>query len=346
MAELGDGSSPAVRGLRRERAALAALGRVVPGSSLAAYANLFGERTDWPEELRDTPVVLDIPMGGDPDGALTLAVAARRVPRLALVIAGEGTGSGRRARFARWLLDALGRPEVVVVEGVASGERRLPFDALVPGAGERQPADLVRAVRAVCAAAGGRPVRWVGLGPLHDLAHLLDRAPAVVPRLRLTQTAVAPRSPGGVEDGGDPDAEFGGLAGAVAAGRLAEPEIVTAAVAGASEIAVSPDGPVRRVLGAGRARWAAELAAHLDRWFEGSASPIAPHGVLALSAALDLPFVLSAPAGAVFDVAGQVERSAGEGVMLRLSVSARGAALSRWLVESLDPARSPARCAG
>lgn len=59
-----------------------------------------------------TPLILDTDIGGDPDDAIAVALAARRFPERALVITTDEHRGGR-ARFARQFLDLLGRPEVV-----------------------------------------------------------------------------------------------------------------------------------------------------------------------------------------------------------------------------------------
>ncbi|SBW21660.1 hypothetical protein FDG2_2080 [Candidatus Protofrankia californiensis] len=65
------------------------------------------------------PMVLAVAgVGGDPGGAIGVALAALREPLLALVIT-IGDGDGERARFTRYLLDLLGRSDVAVVAGAA-----------------------------------------------------------------------------------------------------------------------------------------------------------------------------------------------------------------------------------
>jgi hypothetical protein len=70
------------------------------------------------------PMIVDTDIGGDPDDTVALVVAARRVPELALVITSDEYG-GERARFLRYLLDLVGRPDVKVVAGSDLGNSRL-----------------------------------------------------------------------------------------------------------------------------------------------------------------------------------------------------------------------------
>jgi hypothetical protein len=66
--------------------------------------------------MSPTAVIIDTDIGGDPDDAIALVLAARRLPELALVVTCDELG-GERARFARHLLDLLGRGDVPVVAG-------------------------------------------------------------------------------------------------------------------------------------------------------------------------------------------------------------------------------------
>lgn len=69
-----------------------------------------------PDDLPGSPVIIDTDLGGDPDDAVALVVAARRVPELTLVTTGDEV-HGERARFARHFLDLLGRSDVATVAG-------------------------------------------------------------------------------------------------------------------------------------------------------------------------------------------------------------------------------------
>lgn len=112
-----------------------------------------GQGASWPQNLRGTPVVVDTDIGGDPDDAIALAAAVRAVPDLALVLTndetGGATGYGRRARFARFLLDRMGRQDIRVAAGHSVGDSRYYcVGSLVPAEVPAQPTDVVGAVSA------------------------------------------------------------------------------------------------------------------------------------------------------------------------------------------------------
>jgi pyrimidine-specific ribonucleoside hydrolase len=151
----------------------------------AGLAASSGAAGPLPPPLTGTPIILDVDAGGDPDDAITVACAAR-LPELKLVLTADEI-DGERARFVRYLLDLLGRPEVSVVAGADLGNRRYwVVDGMTPAAVASQPDDVLGAVRAVCAASD-RPVRWVGCGPMTTLAHILRTAPELAERLVITQ---------------------------------------------------------------------------------------------------------------------------------------------------------------
>lgn len=131
-------------------------------------------------------VVIDTDLGHDPDDAVALALAARLVARLVVVTADES--GGRRARFARRLLDALGRADVPVIAGTASGtggEQRFLLDAYI-SAIPAQPDGLVETLARLTGEAVG-PIVWVGQGPMTNLATVLTVVPELADRIHLFQ---------------------------------------------------------------------------------------------------------------------------------------------------------------
>jgi len=301
------------------------------GTPFDDWVDRFGPDTDWPENLSTAPLIVDIPIGSDPHDALALAAVARTEPQLALVVTSAETGAngtpGERARFARWLLDELGRPDIAVAAGKSAqpGPSGL-VDRLVPAEVQPQPTDVVAAVTKVCATTAG-PVRWVGLGCMTNLATVIGRFPELGHRFRVIQ----------LETVSEHD-----LAAFVLAGPhpLPPPEIITAEVASDPAIVVDRDSELYRLLAMPQApTWAAALSALLDRWFSESTPGSRQSAALALSAALDLPFVLSADAEIAVDGTGRIRPISGEGTPARVSQSAFHQGLMAWLIRSLDPDR-------
>src|SRR5579875_1010448 len=141
---------------------------------------------DLPLTPRTLPIILDTEIGGEPDDAMALIIAARELPELALVVTTDEL-NGERARFARFLLDQAGRADVAVVAGRQLSSTA-PFfahgltpDWVAPPSGE-----VTRAVAEAAARSGGA-ARWIGLGPLSNLASLLARQPGLARRLFVTQ---------------------------------------------------------------------------------------------------------------------------------------------------------------
>ncbi|WP_228823296.1 nucleoside hydrolase [Nocardia blacklockiae] len=238
--------------------------------------------------LARAPIILDLDIGGDPDDAFTLLCAAL-LPELVLVVTSDEIG-GERARFARWLLDLLGRPDVQVVAGAdLDNTRYWVVDGLTPPDIPAQSRDLLGAVRAVCAAAGGL-VRWVGCGPLTNLAHVLLGFPELGERLVITQMggAVRYRDPTRAEH----NFRLDPAAARFVVATAADLTLVLSDVTFRDEIAIYPGHPVYQLLIAAGTLWATVLAVHLDRWaerFDGRTSK--QHDPLTLTVALLLGFV-------------------------------------------------------
>ena len=131
-------------------------------------------------------MIIDSDVGGDPDDSVALVVAGLRVPELKLVVTSDEVG-GERARFARYLLDLVGRSDVKVVAGADLGNTRLYFvDGMVPADVPKQGTDVVGAIAEVCATTPGQ-VRWVGMGPLSNLLALQSARPELVAKMAVTQ---------------------------------------------------------------------------------------------------------------------------------------------------------------
>jgi inosine-uridine nucleoside N-ribohydrolase len=155
-----------------------------------------GARIAVPAQVPRLPVIIDTEIGGEPDDAISLVIAARELPELALVVTCDEI-SGQRARFARFLLDSLDRPDVPVVAGGQLSTTPCYFaDGLTPPDVASQPGDVALAVASVCDRGGGW-ARWIGLGPLTNPAAVLAADPSLAWRLSITQL-------GGALGGGRP----------------------------------------------------------------------------------------------------------------------------------------------
>jgi pyrimidine-specific ribonucleoside hydrolase len=261
---------------------------------------------DLQPSLGALPVILDTEIGGEPDDAMALVIAARELPELALVVTSDELGGGQRARFARYLLDTAGRADVAVVAGHQLSANPSYFaDGLTPDWVRPASGDVARAVAEVCARSGG-VARWIGLGPLSNLAALLAREPGLARRLFVTQLtgtwsefdqALPPRN-----FRLDPAAASQVLA-SVHHLRLVSYELLAG-----QQAQLTAASPVIRELAAGApSSWAALLAAHCSQFFARYHPAVIPGGPLALAAALRLGFAPFVPARVTIDNSGWIK---------------------------------------
>ncbi|MEU7844715.1 hypothetical protein AB0B39_27550 [Micromonospora sp. NPDC049114] len=148
---------------RQDYEALSTVGELFPGTALAESSRQLGQGGDWPENLSETPLVIDAASAWGPGTVLAVAAAARAVPQLALVLVADEPARSA----ARRLLDAAGRAEVTVVN---------------------RPPDVSSVVRSACGDSG-QPIRWVSFGEPLRLAQLIQHDPDLAGRLRVTQAA-------------------------------------------------------------------------------------------------------------------------------------------------------------
>lgn len=284
-----------------------------------------------PPRVHGTPIILDTDVGGDPDDAIALTCAARQ-PELALVITADENG-GQRAQFARHLLNLLGRFDVPVVAGADLGNTRYwVVDGMTPSTIAPQSGDILRAVTEICAATHG-PVRWIGCGPLTNLAHVLRTVPDLAEQLVVTQMggAINYRDPSRAEHNFrlDPDAARYVVA------TVPELTLVLSDVTFTEEMEIDAGTGVYKTLSATDApAWAALLATHLDRWFALRHPASKQHDPLTLTVGLDLPFVdLSRP---TITVAGDARMSMDPaGHPTWVTIDADYPAFWRWLTTQL-----------
>lgn len=289
-----------------------------------------------------SPLILDTDIGGDGDDAIAVAVAAFAAPELALVITTD-EHNGERARFARHFLDLLGREDVAVVAGADLGNTRyLSIDGLVPDSVAAQPVDVHDAVTAVLGASTGS-VRWVGMGPMTNLAALLAADPHLGERLRVTQMggAINYRKPDQAEHNFrlDPTA-----ARAVLAAGL-QVQLVISDTTFTDELAIDAQSPLYESLAGEAPPWAELLRGHLDLWFSRFYPSTLQHDALTLSVALELPFVGLTRAVVTLDQAARMSHDP-DGMPVWISARALYAPFMDWLLRQLTDAEAPVGAAG
>ena len=278
------------------------------------------------------PMVIDSDNGGDPDDAVTVTCAAW-LPELAAVITADEI-RGQRAQFTRHQLNLLGRPEVPVTAGADLGNTRYwVMQGFTPTSIAAQPGDVVDTVLRVCASTSG-PVRWVGCGPLTNLAYVLRVAPDLADRLVITQMggAIHYRDPAKAEHNFrlDPDAARYVLA------RARHLTLVLSDVTFTPEIALYPGHPlVQRLATPHAPPWARLLAEHIDRWAIGFGYTSKMHDPLTLSVALGLGFVHLEDRPVVVAEDGRMSLDPTAGRVVRVSTRADYSAFMGWLTTQL-----------
>lgn len=283
--------------------------------------------------IAKAPMIIDTDLGGDPDDAVALVVAARRVPELRLVVTSDEYG-GERARLVRYLLDLVGRPDVRVVAGSDLGNSRMwVMDGVCPPDVPRQDNDVVGVIDEVCSGIEGR-IRWVGMGPLSNLGRLQREAPVLVPRMAVTQMggAINYRDPSRAEHNFRVDVEAA-IRMVPELGRW-NPSFVLSDVTFNPAIEITRESGLYQRWGRPDARpWERVLREHVDRWtakYPGSMQ----HDALTLAAALLWPGVRFVRERVALDSIARMSLSA-DGVEIAISSSADYAAFMTWLDKAL-----------
>ncbi|HEY3558400.1 MAG TPA: nucleoside hydrolase [Kribbella sp.] len=280
------------------------------------------------------PMIIDTDAGGDPDDSVALVAAARVVPELALVVTSDEY-DGERARFVRWLLDLVGRPDVRVVAGSDLGNRRgWVVGGMCPAEVPRQDSDLVAAVSDLFAGTDGR-IRWVGMGPLSNLATVQRERPELVARMVVTQMggAINYRDPARAEHNfrADPDAVIAMLP---TLERWGPPTLVMSDVTFVPAMEITAESRLYRRWAEPDARpWERVLREHFDRWT--AKYPAMQHDALALAAAMLWPGVRFQRERVTLDELARMSLSA-SGFEVAMSVSADYAAFMTWLDKALS----------
>lgn len=293
-----------------------------------------------PARVARAPMIIDTDIGGDPDDAVAVVAAALRVPELVLVITSDEYG-GERARFVRYLLDLVGRPDVKVVAGSDLGNSRLYFvDGLFPSDVAKQDSDVVAAVEEVCAAAPGR-IRWVGMGPLSNLATLQAERPDLVARMVVTQMggAIVYRDPSRAEHNFRVDADA--VIRMLPVLEPWQPSFVVSDVTFNPAIEITPDTAIyRRWTEPGAPPWAGVLRAHSDRWMERYPGSM-QHDGLTLAAAMLWPGIRFVRERVALDPIARMTRDE-QGTEIIMSSSVDYPGFMTWLETALHgPALNP-----
>jgi pyrimidine-specific ribonucleoside hydrolase len=283
--------------------------------------------------IAKAPVIIDTDLGGDPDDTVALVVAARRVPELRLVVTSDEYG-GERARLVRYLLDLVGRPDVRVVAGSDLGNSRMwVMGGVCPAEVPRQDNDVVGVIEEVCSGIEGR-IRWVGMGPLSNLARLQREAPVLIPRLEVTQMggAIKYRDPSRAEHNFRVDVEAA-IRMVPELGRW-NPSFVVSDVTFNPAMEITRESALYQRWARPDARpWERVLREHFDRWtakYPGSMQ----HDALALAAAMLWPGVRFVRERVVLDDLARMSLAA-DGAEITMSISADYAAFMTWLENAL-----------
>ena len=288
-----------------------------------------------PEMFRPTgqaAMIIDTDIGGDPDDAVAVAVAARQCPELALIITTDER-KGDRARFARRFVDALERPDVAVVAGADLGnDRYFVVQDLLPPDPPAVTTDVVTSAAAVSAHTEG-PVRWVGIGPASNLHRVLRERRELTTRWRVTQMggAFQYRDPSRAEHNFrlDPDAARGIVE------RAAALQLVLSDVTFTPRLSIDRDSSTFARLRAQTERpWAKLLVQHLELWFDRFYASSLQHDALTLSAALENTFVSMTAARVSLDPIGRMRRDE-KGHPVVVSEAADYDRFMHWLTQSL-----------
>ncbi|MGQ4619771.1 nucleoside hydrolase [Nocardia sp. R7R-8] len=234
-------------------------------------------------------VVLDTDLGHDLDDALALWVAAEVVADL-IVVTNDETPGHDRARYARALLDRIGRTDVPVVAGSAldGAADRFVMHSLLP---EARPVhtDVVDFLASVCESSSSSIV-WVGIGPVSNVAEFFITRPHHIEQIEFTMMGGwldHYRNPSRASHNPRMDPAAFGLV-LRAAHR---PRCVLSTHTNTPELAVAPDSPLYTWLTAPEAPpWAELIAANATEWFAHRPSSWMNDPVT-LAAALGVPAV-------------------------------------------------------
>ncbi|MBF6125515.1 nucleoside hydrolase [Nocardia brasiliensis] len=283
----------------------------------------------------DLPVIVDTDIGYDADDLVATVLACKTLPLRLLITSDEH--DGQRARLARYLLNLTGRGAVNVVAGadLAGAQQRWLCDGLVPERIGPQTGSVIEAVRE--AGAGHRFVRWIGLGPLTNLATIVREAPELACTLLITQMsgAINYRDPDRAEHNlrMDPDAAITVLRAGL------HTMLVLSDTTFTGELAIGREHELYQRLAGSSLGWARLVAAGFDRWFDAKYPESTMHDPLAVAAGAGTPFIGFAERRFTIGDDARMRLDPAGDCVASLSQSADYAGFNRWQHKVLTPGR-------
>jgi hypothetical protein len=292
------------------------------------------------------PLIVSVEVGSDPGGVIAVALAARHVPLLSLVIV---IGGQDAARFTRHLLDLMDRPEVIVVASNAPSTQDSSMMSLTPPQTPEQSADVAGAIRAVTAQTP-HLLLWASYGPLTDLAQALANDPGLSDRLAASIGA-------GPLDAATPQFASDPTSAAMAIAALRKPSVEShdprAAVrpshppdlltADLDEVTITAGAPLHQLLTASDSeRWHHLLGHHLNQWFAQGHVTSSQAASLSVASIMQSPFIESERRSIAVDSTGRIQIDS-HGVPMDTTLSTRrwGEVFTEWLTVALGGAVPP-----
>ncbi|WP_216917845.1 nucleoside hydrolase [Nocardia noduli] len=283
-------------------------------------------------DLDSPTVVFDSDLGHDLDDTIALAVLAKTVRNL-VVVTNDEPLARPRAQFARALLDAMGRPEVIVVAGhqLHGSEDRFLMDGVVP---HSTPSftDVAAVLAQVCETSTG-PVIWIGAGPATNLSTLFVTSPHLIEKIQVTMQG------GWLDHYRRPDrashnprmdpAAFGLMLRAAH-----QPRLVFSTHTNIGTLAVTTSSPLYAALTAPDAPpWTRLPAVHAQRWLAHRPSSWM-NDPATVAAALGLPVVDFATETVRIAPDARLHRDP-HGRQIQVSTSLDGPAVMNWISTTL-----------
>ena len=140
--------------------------------------------------MKKIPVILDTDIGTDIDDAWAVVMMLKRPEIDVKLITTTTDETDRRCGLVHRLLDAAGRTDIPIAAGKCVA-RNNPFNEFEIVSRDDAPCPYRDAVEAIRDAvlASSEPVTLIEIGPMCNLAELLDRFPEVAPRVDLVAMA-------------------------------------------------------------------------------------------------------------------------------------------------------------